>query len=148
MDTHWQGDKKKMAELQKTIQFKALHFHVKPSGKENFENLTQKIKESSQQLIDSRRNSMRMSSNLDNNKEDEQIEEENCELKKAKLKVLSSMKMGIHSLKCKISKLVLTILLSTISFSMFGIVDGTLVPQKQCEEGVCFADKLTKVSSQ
>ncbi|MCQ2753891.1 MAG: methionyl-tRNA formyltransferase [bacterium] len=28
--------------------------------------------------------------------------------------------------------------------TMLGIVEGTLVPQKQCEEGVCFADKLTK----
>lgn len=28
--------------------------------------------------------------------------------------------------------------------TLMGIADGSLQPQKQCEEGVCFADKLTK----
>ena len=28
--------------------------------------------------------------------------------------------------------------------TLLGLVDGSVVPQKQCEEGVCFADKLQK----
>ena len=32
--------------------------------------------------------------------------------------------------------------------TLFGIKEGTLVPQKQCEDGVCFADKLQKEECQ
>lgn len=32
--------------------------------------------------------------------------------------------------------------------TLFGIKEGTLTPQKQCEEGVCFADKLKKEECQ
>ena len=28
--------------------------------------------------------------------------------------------------------------------TLLGLVEGTIIPQKQCEEGVCFADKLSK----
>jgi methionyl-tRNA formyltransferase len=28
--------------------------------------------------------------------------------------------------------------------TLLGLVDGTIIPTKQCEDGVCFADKLTK----
>ena len=31
-----------------------------------------------------------------------------------------------------------------IEKTLLGLVDGTIKPQKQCEEGVCFADKLQK----
>ena len=32
--------------------------------------------------------------------------------------------------------------------TLFGIKEGTLIPQKQCEDGVCFADKLKKEECQ
>lgn len=60
----------------------------------------------------------------DSNPKPEDKKQNNLSLIKSKLGLFDSIKLAIRSLKCKFSKLILTIILSVVAFSTFGVMSA------------------------
>lgn len=60
----------------------------------------------------------------DSNPKPEDKKQNNLSLIKSRLGLFDSIKLAIRSLKCKLSKLILTIILSVVAFSTFGVMSA------------------------